>query len=284
MVHQAVRELKTQLGKNLQGFLIDLRNNPGGVLDQAVSVTDLFLEEGEIVSVRGRDPNRIQRFNATRGDIASGYPIAVLINAGSASASEIMAGALQDHKRAIILGNRSFGKGSVQMVAPLRNKKGAVKVTVALYFTPSGNATQGNGITPDSIINQATVEPIEDKRRREEHLERTLKNVPAIEAERIKHEQVEKLSEGKDSQKDSQGKTEKETSASKRKDSPGKVKSEGAEPAKAPESEQDYQLARSLDVLKAISIFKYHPISKPEGRHEEPAFSILNKKQETVRE
>ncbi|HXF90256.1 MAG TPA: S41 family peptidase [Xanthobacteraceae bacterium] len=138
----------------LKGYIIDLRNNPGGLLDQAVSVADSFLERGEIVSTRGRNPEETQRFNARAGDLTNGKPIIVLINGGSASASEIVAGALQDHKRATVIGTRSFGKGSVQTIIPLGQGNGALRLTTARYYTPSGRSIQAKGISPDIEILQ----------------------------------------------------------------------------------------------------------------------------------
>jgi len=135
--------------EKLKGYILDLRNNPGGLLDQAISVSDTFLERGEIVSTRGRDPEETQRFNARPGDLAKGKPLIVLINGGSASASEIVAGALQDQKRATVVGTRSFGKGSVQTIIPLGSGNGALRLTTARYFTPSGKSIQAQGITPD---------------------------------------------------------------------------------------------------------------------------------------
>jgi carboxyl-terminal processing protease len=140
---RAISDIATQSGDKLKGFVIDLRNNPGGLLDQAISVSDAFLEKGEIVSTRGRNAEETQRFNARAGDLAKGKPVIVLVNGGSASASEIVAGALQDHKRATILGTRSFGKGSVQTIIPL-----------ARYFTPAGRSIQAKGITPDIEVLQ----------------------------------------------------------------------------------------------------------------------------------
>ncbi|MEC7395570.1 MAG: S41 family peptidase, partial [Pseudomonadota bacterium] len=138
-LNKAVEKIKTELGNKLAGFVLDLRNNPGGLLDQAVMVSDAFLEGGEIVSTRGRVQENAQRFHATPGDITNGLPIVVLINSGSASASEIVAGALQDHRRAVILGKNSFGKGSVQTIIPL-GRNGAIKLTTQRYYTPSGTA------------------------------------------------------------------------------------------------------------------------------------------------
>ncbi|MEM9709300.1 MAG: S41 family peptidase [Pseudomonadota bacterium] len=138
---------------NVNGFIIDLRNNPGGLLPAAIQVSDAFLDAGEIVSTRGRDPQDGDRFNATDGDLAEGKPIVVLINGGSASASEIVAGALQDHRRAVVVGTKSFGKGSVQTVQPLRGG-GAMRLTTARYYTPSGRSIQALGVSPDIVVEQ----------------------------------------------------------------------------------------------------------------------------------
>jgi carboxyl-terminal processing protease len=140
--------------EKLKGYVIDLRNNPGGLLDQAISVSDAFLDRGEIVSTRGRDPEETQRFNARSGDLAKNKPVIVLVNGGSASASEIVAGALQDHKRATLVGTRSFGKGSVQTIIPLGPGNGALRLTTARYFTPSGRSIQAKGIVPDIEVQQ----------------------------------------------------------------------------------------------------------------------------------
>ena len=144
--------------ENVNGFVLDLRNNPGGLLTQAIRVSDAFLESGEIVSTRGRNPEDGERFNATPGDLASGLPMVVLINGGSASASEIVAGALQDHRRAIVVGTKSFGKGSVQTVMPLRGN-GAMRLTTARYYTPSGRSIQALGVSPDIIVEQPRSKP-----------------------------------------------------------------------------------------------------------------------------
>ena len=138
----------------LKGYILDLRNNPGGLLDQAISVSDAFLQKGEIVSTRGRNAEETQRFNARAGDLTKGKPVIVLINGGSASASEIVAGALQDHKRVTVLGTRSFGKGSVQTIIPLGSGNGALRLTTARYFTPSGRSIQAKGIVPDIEVLQ----------------------------------------------------------------------------------------------------------------------------------
>jgi len=158
---KALNQLSTQTGsKSLKGYIIDLRNNPGGLLDQAIFVSDAFLETGEIVSTRGRKAEETQRFIARPGDLTKGKPIIVLINGGSASASEIVAGALQDHKRATIIGTRSFGKGSVQTIIPLGSGNGALRLTTARYFTPSGRSIQAKGITPDIEVLQDVPEEI----------------------------------------------------------------------------------------------------------------------------
>jgi carboxyl-terminal processing protease len=147
----------------LKGYILDLRNNPGGLLDQAISVADAFLQKGEIVSTRGRNADETQRFNARPGDLTKGKPVIVLINGGSASASEIVAGALQDHKRATILGTRSFGKGSVQTIIPLGSGNGALRLTTARYYTPSGRSIQAKGITPDIEVMQDVPDDLKNK-------------------------------------------------------------------------------------------------------------------------
>jgi carboxyl-terminal processing protease len=154
-VKKAINDLTSQIGADkLKGFVIDLRNNPGGLLDQAISVSDAFLDKGEIVSTRGRNPEETQRFNARPGDLTKGKPLIVLINGGSASASEIVAGALQDQRRATLVGTRSFGKGSVQTIMPLGAGNGALRLTTARYFTPSGRSIQAKGIDPDIKVLQ----------------------------------------------------------------------------------------------------------------------------------
>lgn len=158
--------IKTQIEaaggiENINGFVIDLRNNPGGLLKQAIMVSDAFLEKGEIVSTRGRDPSQADRWNARKGDLALSKPIVVLINGGSASASEIVAGALQDHRRAIVVGTKSFGKGSVQTVMPIPGD-GAMRLTTARYYTPSGRSIQALGVSPDIIVEQPRQAPKED--------------------------------------------------------------------------------------------------------------------------
>jgi carboxyl-terminal processing protease len=158
---KAITDLQNQItADKLKGFVVDLRNNPGGLLDQAISVSDAFLQKGEVVSTRGRNAEETQRFNARPGDLTDGKPIIVLINGGSASASEIVAGALQDHRRATVIGTRSFGKGSVQTIIPLGSGNGALRLTTARYFTPSGRSIQAKGINPDIEVLQDVPEEL----------------------------------------------------------------------------------------------------------------------------
>lgn len=169
-VNREIAKIKEELGERMAGLVLDLRRNPGGLLDQAIKVSDAFLERGEIVSTRGKDEDDAQRFNAQPGDLIKGLPMVVLINGGSASASEIVAGALQDHRRAVIMGTQSFGKGSVQTIMPIPGH-GAMRLTTAAYFTPSGRSIQKTGVTPDIIVEQARIETTEEPQRvREEDL------------------------------------------------------------------------------------------------------------------
>jgi len=173
----AVDTIQAEVGDDLLGVVLDLRNNPGGLLDQAVEVSDLFLDRGEVVSTRGRTAEEVQRFNARSGDALDGLPMVVLINGGSASASEIVAGALQDHRRAIVMGTQSFGKGSVQTIMPVSGA-GAIRLTTARYYTPAGTSIQATGIVPDIEVKQATldVEEAVQQRRRESNLRGSLDN------------------------------------------------------------------------------------------------------------
>jgi len=193
--------------ENINGIVLDLRNNPGGLLNQAIRVTDAFLEKGEIVSTRGRYSRDSERYNAKAGDLANGKPIVVLINGGSASASEIVAGALQDHRRAIVVGTRSFGKGSVQTVMPLRGD-GAMRLTTSRYYTPSGRSIQSLGVSPNIIVEQPRRKNIEKedeevrRNRSEADLRGALSNdslsedeIQQIEADRLKAENAAKLRE-----------------------------------------------------------------------------------------
>ena len=193
--------------ENINGIVLDLRNNPGGLLNQAIRVTDAFLEKGEIVSTRGRYSRDSERYNAKAGDLANGKPIVVLINGGSASASEIVAGALQDHRRAIVVGTRSFGKGSVQTVMPLRGE-GAMRLTTSRYYTPSGRSIQALGVSPNIIVEQPRRKNSEkedeevQRNRSEADLRGALSNdslsedeIQQIEADRLKAENAAKLRE-----------------------------------------------------------------------------------------
>ena len=163
-IKKAIKDLQKEIGeKNISGFVLDQRNNPGGLLGQSIDVTNHFLSSGEIVSTKGRDKRNIARFDASKGDLTNGKPLIVLINEGSASASEIVAGALQDHKRAIILGAQSYGKGSVQTIFPL-NDRSAIRMTTALYYTPSGDSIHRIGVTPDiEVKSDFSSENEEDK-------------------------------------------------------------------------------------------------------------------------
>ena len=175
-LRRALANLRTQSRDGLKGIVLDLRNNPGGLLDQAIQVSDDFLDQGEIVSTRARRPEDAQRWNARSGDIAQGLPVVVLVNAGSASASEIVAGALQDHRRAIVMGVKSFGKGSVQTVMPLPGN-GAIRLTTARYYTPSGRSIQATGIEPDIEVLAQREDAAQNRERdREADLRRALRN------------------------------------------------------------------------------------------------------------
>ncbi len=176
MVSKAIKDAQKKLKNKARGLVLDLRNNPGGLLDQAIAVSDLFLDQGEIVSTRSRNEEDNIKYSAKEGDILNGLPIVVIINDGSASASEIVAGALQDHKRAVILGEKSFCKGSVQTLIPLA-KYGAMRITTARYYTPSGRSIQAKGIEPDVLVKPAKVEVIENEYERSEaELKNALKN------------------------------------------------------------------------------------------------------------
>ena len=211
--------------ENVDGFVLDLRNNPGGLLTQAIRVSDAFLNEGEIVSTRGRNPADGDRFNATPGDLAEGKPIVVLINGGSASASEIVAGALQDHRRAIVVGTKSFGKGSVQTVMPLRGE-GAMRLTTARYYTPSGRSIQALGVSPDIVVEQPRRRPDAEEdepasavgQRSEADLRGSLNN------DSLSEDEIRQIEEDR-------------------------AKAEAA----AELREEDYQLAYAIDILKGLN-------------------------------
>ncbi|HLW28059.1 MAG TPA: S41 family peptidase [Kiloniellales bacterium] len=241
-LEEAIAEIEEELGDKLEGFVLDLRNNPGGLLDEAISVTDLFLDRGEIVSTRGRHDEDSQRWNATDGDRTNGLPIVVLINGGSASASEIVAGALQDHRRAIVMGVPSFGKGSVQTVIPL-GAEGAMRLTTARYYTPSGRSIQAKGIEPDILVEQATVTTAEQQRqRREADLRRHLEG----EGEQSVIEPTDPVEETPEDEEEGQ---EGETPVSDSTAGP----EEGAM--------TDYQLARALDLLRGLALFSQNTVN-----------------------
>ena len=224
---KAMASLGAELGEAIEGVILDLRGNPGGLLNQAIAISDAFLNQGEIVSTRGRQPEDANRYNAREGDIANGKPIIVLINSQSASASEIVAGALQDHERAIIMGTKSFGKGSVQTIMPLAGR-GAIKLTTSRYFTPSGRSIQATGIVPDIVVEQARIERLESG---PERSEASLRN--HLEGEGT--ESPSAVQPGADA-------TEPEPAAS--------ADAAGAQPEKL----EDYQLARAIDLLRGISM------------------------------
>ncbi len=231
------KKLKDQAGGKLAGIVLDLRNNPGGLLDQAVAVSDAFLDKGEIVSTRGRHAEDAQRYNARPGDMADGLPMVVLINGGSASASEIVAGALQDHHRAILLGTKSFGKGSVQTIIPVPGH-GAIRLTTARYFTPSGRSIQALGIDPDIVAEQAKVEVIASQRRiGEADLRGALQNP----------DQKPTQQQPENSNGTGGGSTGTSPPGTSTEQPPG-----GAKPA----AEQDYQLSRAVDLLHGIALYK----------------------------
>lgn len=239
---EAIRKLRKDDPK-MQGLVLDLRNNPGGLLDQAVSVSDAFLDHGEIVSTRERDPNNTKRYSATKGDVLDGLPIVVLINQGSASASEIVAGALQDQQRAIIMGVKSFGKGSVQTVIPLR-EHGAMRLTTSRYYTPSGHSIQAKGITPDIEVEQAKLSKLDE---------------PALIGFRSEAELRGRLSNPED---------EKTPPAAPRptplvptlKD--GKPVDPKNQSQSGAEKNDDFQLARALDLLRGLAIYQAHELVK----------------------
>lgn len=229
-VRKAVKDIKEKLGSKLIGYILDLRNNPGGLLDQAIAVSDDFLDKGEIVSTRGRSERDTKRDNATPGDLAEGLPMVVLINGGSASASEIVSGALQDHRRAILLGTKSFGKGSVQTVIPLPGN-GAMRLTTARYYTPSGRSIQAKGIEPDIKVDLAKIEQLDAERGYSEaDLPHALDKAKTENKPAGENKPAPPAESGKEGKKD--------------------VK-EGAES----EVVQDYQLSRAIDLLHGVSLY-----------------------------
>jgi carboxyl-terminal processing protease len=227
----------------IKGWVLDLRNNPGGLLTEAISISDAFLDRGEIVSTRGRHPKDSQKYDAVAGDVTNGSPVVVLINSGSASASEIVSGALQDHKRAIVMGEKSFGKGSVQTVIPLAQNT-AIRLTTSRYYTPSGNSIQAKGITPDIEVKQGKVVFDEDfDRTKEANLIGHLANPNAVD-EKVAKEQNKIKKIIKKLEKDKKAEITED-------DLTGDIKDEDK-----PIDETDYQLARALDMVRALYIFK----------------------------
>ena len=235
-LREGIAKLRHEIGDRMKGLVLDLRNNPGGLLDQAISVSDSFLDQGEIVSTRGRRSDSAQRYNAELGDLTDGLPMVVLINSGSASASEIVAGALQDHRRAVVLGTRSFGKGSVQTIIPLPGN-GAMRLTTARYYTPSGRSIQATGIEPDITVERTLLEAVEDSDQRRESDLRGALDAPA-------DGDTEPTDEGTSGDVD--------------------VEAEPDTDAEAPPTEArssidggliDFQLQRALDLLTGVALF-----------------------------
>jgi len=246
-VLDAVEKLKKEAGNKLKGYIIDLRNNPGGLLDQAIAMSDAFLDKGEIVSVKARKNDEVQRWNAKPGDVANGLPIVVLMNGGSASASEIVAGALQDHRRAIVLGTRSFGKGSVQTIMQVTGG-GAIRLTTALYFTPSGRSIQKEGIKPDIEVEPAKIENIQQRSSfREENLRRSITNPndkPAVPPPAKPGDAKPEAAKPGDKTDDkAAGQTAPQATPSGDPDEPPK------------EQAADYQLLRAADLIRGISLY-----------------------------
>jgi carboxyl-terminal processing protease len=240
-VLDAVEKLKKEAGNKLKGYILDLRNNPGGLLDQAIAMSDAFLDKGEIVSVKARKSEDVQRWNAKSGDVTGGLPIVILVNGGSASASEIVAGALQDHKRAIILGTRTFGKGSVQTIMQVTGG-GAIRLTTALYFTPSGRSIQKEGIKPDIDVEPAKIEAIQQRSSfREENLRRSITNP-----------------NGKPGDAKPEAKPAEPKPADKKDDKPAASTppTPSGDPDEPPkEAVADYQLLRAADLIRGISLY-----------------------------
>jgi carboxyl-terminal processing protease len=248
----AIKSLKGKLGPKLKGYVIDLRNNPGGLLDQAVSVSDTFLDRGEIVSTRTRHNEETQRYNAKPGDLTDGKPLVILINDGSASASEIVAGALQDHGRGILLGTKSFGKGSVQTIIPLARGESAMRLTTALYYTPSGKSIQATGIDPDIEVKPAKIEPIGTPSagfsRAERDLPGALRNGNGT--DKVEPLVAPPAAVGPQSGAKPGADTAKPADAAK----PGAPQQTAS--AAKPVEPEDYQLRRALDLLQGIALYQ----------------------------
>jgi carboxyl-terminal processing protease len=255
-VLDAVEKLKKEAGNKLKGYILDLRNNPGGLLDQAISMSDAFLDKGEIVSVKARKSEDVQRWNAKPGDVASGLPIVVLMNGGSASASEIVAGALQDHKRAIILGTRSFGKGSVQTIMQVTGG-GAIRLTTALYFTPSGRSIQKEGIKPDIEVEPAKIENLQARAGfREENLRRSITN-PNDKPADAKPADKPAADAKPEAAKPADAKPEAAKPVDKKDDKSAAGQATQAQDPDEPPKDAvaDYQLLRAADLIRGIALY-----------------------------
>ncbi len=221
---ESIAKIKDELGANdVSGYVIDLRNNPGGLLTQAVAVSDAFLDQGEIVSTRGREQRNADRYNAQKGDLADGKPVVVLVNGGSASASEIVAGAIQDHRRGIVVGEKTFGKGSVQTIMPLASK-GAIRLTTARYYTPSGRSIQALGIEPDIIVEQIELPESDEPTNRRSYSESQMRG---------------SLSNDGMTEEDKQERADQEALHQRRLEL----------------REEDYQLSYALDLLQGLSVY-----------------------------
>jgi carboxyl-terminal processing protease len=240
-VEKALVSVKQTIGESkIKGVVLDLRNNPGGLLDQAIELSDMFLEEGEIVSTRGRTESSSKRFHARPGDISNGLPVVVLVNGGSASASEIVAGALQDHKRAVVMGTKSFGKGSVQTVIPIPGH-GAMRLTTSRYYTPSGRSIQAEGIAPDILVEPSRVVPIDVS--------------------------------GARSEADLPGHLSQAGGVKNEKDKAAKAV---ARPKDGAPEEEDYQLQRALDFLAGVAFYRDFNGTQPAEKLAEAAESPAN--------
>ena len=262
-LRKAMAELSASAGKEkFAGYILDLRNNPGGLLGEAVKVSDSFLSQGEIVSTRARKAEDNIRFNARRGDMSKGAPVLVLINGGSASASEIVAGALQDHHRALVVGTQSFGKGSVQTVIPLPND-GALRLTTARYFTPSGRSIQALGVTPDVIIDQELPEDIKARPRRSEaslrgHLSSRPENDKETpDAKTNKSEDAANDKSNIDTKDDSDDKSDESSEGNANVKAKDKTKEKGKSFAYVPrELKKDKQLQKAIEIMLAMDASK----------------------------
>ncbi|HEV7545258.1 MAG TPA: S41 family peptidase [Reyranella sp.] len=258
-VLDAVEKLKKEAGNKLKGYILDLRNNPGGLLDQAIAMSDAFLDKGEIVSVKARKSEDVQRWNAKPGDVANGLPIVVLMNGGSASASEIVAGALQDHRRAIILGTRSFGKGSVQTIMQVTGG-GAIRLTTALYFTPSGRSIQKEGIKPDIEVEPAKIENLQARAGfREENLRRSILNPNDKSTDKPPTDKTgDKPADAKpEAAKPGDAKPEAAKPGDKKDDkaAAGQATPSGDPDEPPKDAVADYQLLRAADLIRGISLY-----------------------------